>query len=178
MATKVSILIFLKENVLIVKSWDTLARTAKEIFKGKHHASAAAEEEEPRNRTRGSSSDQEKRKEYYLVSSLSGNFTNNKDSWLVDSSVSRHMSRYKSGLTNFRKKSFIVQVELGDDASCEIKGIGSISSQLDSGSIIHIDEILYVLGLKKNLILVAILEDKGYKVTFMDGKALLCPKEG
>jgi hypothetical protein len=41
---------------------------------------------------------------------------------------------------------------------------------------LHIEEILYVPGLKKNLISVAVLEDKGYRVTFMDKKALLWPK--
>ena len=118
-------------------------------YKIKQHASVAAEEEEPRKRTRASSSDQEKRKEYYLVLALSGNFTNNKNSWLVDSGASKHMIGYKSVLFNFRKKSFIVQVELGDGASYEIKGIGFTSFQLDSGSIIHIDEIMYVPRLKK-----------------------------
>jgi len=37
---------------------------------------------------------------------------------------------------------------------------------------------LYVLGLKKNLFSVATLEDKGYKVAFMDGKVFLWPKDG
>jgi hypothetical protein len=41
---------------------------------------------------------------------------------------------------------------------------------------LHIEEILYIPGLKKNLIFVAVLEDKGYRVTFMDKKALLWPK--
>jgi hypothetical protein len=35
---------------------------------------------------------------------------------------------------------------------------------------------LYVPGLKKNLIYVAVLEDKGYRVIFMDKKALLWSK--
>jgi hypothetical protein len=35
---------------------------------------------------------------------------------------------------------------------------------------------MYVSGLKKNLISVAVLEDKGYRVIFMDKKALLWPK--
>ena len=42
----------------------------------------------------------------------------------------------------------------------------------------HIEGILFVLGLKKNLLSVLALEDKGYVVTFMDGKALLWPKDG
>ena len=37
----------------------------------------------------------------------------------------------------------------------------------------HIDDVLYFLGLKKNLLSVAGLEDKGYKVLFMDKKVLL-----
>lgn len=42
----------------------------------------------------------------------------------------------------------------------------------------HIEGILFVPGLKKNLLSVSTLEDKGYVVTFMDGKALLWPKDG
>jgi hypothetical protein len=37
---------------------------------------------------------------------------------------------------------------------------------------------LYVSGLKKNLLSVAALEDKGYKVAFMDGKVVIWPKDG
>ena len=40
----------------------------------------------------------------------------------------------------------------------------------------HIEDILYVLGLKKNLLSVVGLEDKGYKVIFMDIKVLLWSK--
>ena len=35
---------------------------------------------------------------------------------------------------------------------------------------------MHVLGLKKNLISVAMLEDKGYDVVFSEGKAFLCNK--
>jgi hypothetical protein len=42
--------------------------------------------------------------------------------------------------------------------------------------VLHIEEILYVLVLKKNLIYVAVLEDKGYRVIFMDKKSLLWSK--
>ena len=36
---------------------------------------------------------------------------------------------------------------------------------------------MFVPGLKKNLLFVAVLEDKGFRVTFMDGKALLWSKD-
>ena len=57
-----------------------------------------------------------------------------------------------------------------------IEGVGSISFQLESGAILHIDEVLFVPGLKKNLLSVATLEDKGYWVVFMERKALLWAK--
>ena len=40
----------------------------------------------------------------------------------------------------------------------------------------HLGEVLYVPRLKKNLISVAVLESKGYRVVFMEGKALLWSK--
>jgi hypothetical protein len=60
--------------------------------------------------------------------------------------------------------------------SLGIEGVGSISFSLESGARLHIDELLYVLGLKKNLLSVATLEDKGYEVIFKDRKALLWAK--
>ena len=42
---------------------------------------------------------------------------------------------------------------------------------------LHIDGILFVPGLKKNLLSISTLKDKGFKVTFMDGKALIWPKD-
>ena len=147
-------------------------------FRGKHHASTAVEEEdEPRNRSKRSSSPREKRKDYLLVSTLSANIVNNKDSWLVDSGASRHITGYKEILSDFRKKNFSVQVELGNEASYAIKGIGSIKFHLKCGSMLHLEEVLYVPGLKKNLISVAVLESKGYRVLFIDGKAFLWAKD-
>ena len=40
----------------------------------------------------------------------------------------------------------------------------------------HIDDVLYVPSLKKNLLFVVGLEDKGYRVLFMDKKVLLWAK--
>ena len=43
----------------------------------------------------------------------------------------------------------------------KIEGVGSSPLQLDLGMVLHIDDIFYVPGLKKNLLSVAGLEDKG-----------------
>jgi hypothetical protein len=47
-----------------------------------------------------------------------------------------------------------------------MKEIGSTSFQLKLGNVFHIEEIIFVHGLKKNIILVAVLESKGYLVAF------------
>ena len=44
---------------------------------------------------------------------------------------------------------------------------------MDSGTNLKITEILYVPGIKKNLLSVSALEDKGFQVTFMEEKVAL-----
>ena len=64
-------------------------------------------------------------------------------------------------------------IELGDNSTYSIQGFGCISFQLSSGDAIHTEDILYVLGLLKNLLFVFVLEDKGFRVIFMDNQAYL-----
>ena len=53
-----------------------------------------------------------------------------------------------------------------------MKGVGTSTFQLDSNIPLQLSEVLYVLGMKRNLVFVSALEDKGYKVTFSEGKFL------
>ena len=123
-----------------------------------------------------SSKEDEPRREYYLISALLGSITNIANSWLVDSGASRHMIGFREALSNYRKKKFATQVELGDDTTYKSEGVGSTSLQLDSRTILHIEDILYVPGLKKSLLFVVGLEGKGYRIIFMDKKVLLWAK--
>ena len=47
---------------------------------------------------------------------------------------------------------------------------------MNSRDVLLVDEIQYVFDLKKNLLFVSVLEDKGFRVIFMDNQALLWPK--
>jgi hypothetical protein len=135
--------------------------------KGKHHASTVEDDESKRNQ-KSPSNEKENRKEYYLVSALSTSVFTGPKTWLVDSGASKHMIGYKEILSDFKTKSFVEQVEFGDDKCYKIEGVGSISFRLESGARIHVDELLYVLGLKKNLLSVATLDEKGYWVIFVE----------
>jgi hypothetical protein len=129
--------------------------------KGKHHASTTKDDESKRKQ-KSPPNEKENRKEYYLVSALSNSVFTGPKTWLIDSVASKHMTGYKEILSNFKAKSFAEQVELGDDKCYKIEGVGSISFRLESGARLHVDEVLYVPGLKKNILSVAILKDKGY----------------
>jgi hypothetical protein len=146
--------------------------------RGRFQASVATEEAKPqeepqRRQTKAATKEQEQHEEYYLISSLSSTITKSKEIWLIDSGASRHTIGFKQNLANYQDKKFKAKVELGDDGTYDIKGFGSTSFHFHSGNIFHINEILYVPGLKKNLISVSVLESKGYYVAFSKGKALL-----
>jgi hypothetical protein len=53
-----------------------------------------------------------------------------------------------------------------------VKGVGNSTFQLDYDIPLQLSEVLYVPGMKRNLVFVSALEDKGYKVTFFEGKFL------
>ena len=69
-------------------------------------------------------------------------------------------------------------MELCDNGTYAIDGIGSTSLKLDSGWSLHLEKILYVPGLKKNLHSIGVLEEKGYTVAFTHGKAIMWPSDG
>eukprot|EP00253_Pinus_taeda_P032346 PITA_32346 len=60
--------------------------------------------------------------------------------------------------------------EMPNNATYPVKGIGIVTLQLNQGQTIHLKEVLYVPNLKKNLVSISTMEDKGFKVAFIDGK--------
>ena len=84
----------------------------------------------------------------------------------------------EDSISNVKKKRFHTKVELGGNGTYAIEDIGSTSLKLDLGWSLHLEEILYVPGLKKNLLSVGVLEDKGYTVAFTKGKAIMWPLGG
>ena len=69
-----------------------------------------------------------------------------------------------------------MHIEMGDDGRYNVTGIGTISFEGESSKPFILEDVMHVPGLKKNLISVAMLEDKGYDVFFSEGKAFLRSK--
>ena len=67
-------------------------------------------------------------------------------------------------------------MKLGDDYQYPIKGSGEYSYKLDSGKYLTMREVLFVPGLKKNLLSISALHEKGMRVAFIDGQVSMWPK--
>ena len=106
-----------------------------------------------------------------LVSSMMGSV------WFLDSGASFHMTGDKYLFVDLDEKDLGVNIEMGDDGRYSATNIGTISFERESGKPFILKEVMHVPGLKKNLISVAMLEDKGYDVVFSEGKAFLHSKE-
>ena len=68
-----------------------------------------------------------------------------------------------------------MKISLGDNSTHPIKDFGSITFHLNSRESIFLHDVMYVPELKKNLVLIFALEDKGVRVDFIKGKVLTWP---
>eukprot|EP00253_Pinus_taeda_P004551 PITA_04551 len=112
-----------------------------------------------------------KQDEYYLPTALSTSAPpDSLGNWLIDSDASRLFTGYKEVLHNLIEKETNLEIVLGDNMKYPMKGVGNVSLKLNQGNTIHLQDVLYVADLKNNLVSISTMEDKGYKVTFSDGK--------
>ena len=66
-----------------------------------------------------------------------------------------------------------MHIEMGDDGRYSATRIGTVTFQIYSGKPFLLKYVMHVPSLKKNLVSVAMLEDRGYDVVFCEGKASL-----
>ena len=74
------------------------------------------------------------------------------DTLLIDSGASKHMTGQKKTMSKLEEENSPRKVSLGDDYQSPIKGIGETNYKLDYGFPMKMKEVLYVPGLKKNLL--------------------------
>lgn len=63
-----------------------------------------------------------------------------------------------------------LHIELGDDGRYSTKGIDIVTFKRDSDSHVQLKNVMYVPDLKKHLVYVVVLDDKGYDVVFSKWK--------
>jgi hypothetical protein len=115
--------------------------------------------------------------EFSLVATLSSNnkLAELEDSgaWFVDSGSSCHMMGMRSVFLSVSEKDVDCYVKSGMHTMHAVKGGGCVRFQLESGVSLEVAGVMYVLGLKVNLLSVSALEDMGYVVTLEDGQVLI-----
>ena len=102
-----------------------------------------------------------------------GNITHISNDWLIDSEASKHMMRFKESFVKLSKHESPNKVKLGDDYQYPIKGSGESSYKLDSRKSMKMKDVLFVPGLKKNLMSISTLDAKGIRVAFIDGQVIM-----
>ncbi|GJT83532.1 hypothetical protein Tco_1057874 [Tanacetum coccineum] len=88
---------------------------------------------------------------------------------VMDSGGSYHMTHMRDFLYDFK----VVDggsVQLGDNRTCTMKGTGKVKIQLHDGSKFILEDVRYVLGLRRSLISFGTLEKEGYTVKMQMGR--------
>jgi hypothetical protein len=96
--------------------------------------------------------------------------------WYVDSGASRHMTGVREYFSELSESGTDIEVVLGDDRVVRAVGVGTVTFQRESKPPLKVSEVLYVPGMRKNLISVSALEDRGYEVLFRGGQVLMYPR--
>jgi hypothetical protein len=86
------------------------------------------------------------------------------------------MTGQRNIISCISKKKFSQKVTLGEDYQYPIKGVGESNHKLNSGNSLKMKDVLYVLGLKKNLLSISTLQKKGFRLAFIDGEVLMWAK--
>src|SRR4051812_29914599 len=90
-----------------------------------------------------------------------------KDQWYLDSGCSSHMSRRKDWFVNI-KPSMKNIVKFANDNTLAPEGIGDVTIMRKDGKRSVIFNVLYIPGMKSNLLSIGQLVEKNYKVSIED----------
>jgi hypothetical protein len=86
--------------------------------------------------------------------------------WYIDSGASSHMSGVREHFTDLRDPEIKLEIVLGDNTIVRAVGRGTVSFQRELRPPLVFRDVLYVPGLKKNLISVSSIQDRGFEVSF------------
>lgn len=109
----------------------------------------------------------------YIFSAVFDN-SNISSFWYLDSEASHHMSPNKDLFCDYQLLDTPRIILLGDNSSHRALGYGSVLLQVPTGQTLLISDVLYVLGLAKNLIFVSLIANIGNTViTFTQTQCII-----
>nr|KAJ0212594.1 hypothetical protein LSAT_V11C400219000 [Lactuca sativa] len=96
-----------------------------------------------------------------------------KVAWWVDSGATSHVCKDLHWFKNFQQIEDESVVKMGNVATEPIKGIGSVLLTFTSGKCLCLNNVLYVSGIRKNLVSEIVLNNCGYKQVLESDKYIL-----
>lgn len=96
--------------------------------------------------------------------------------WYVDSGASCHMTGVREYFSELSESSTNIEVVLSDGRDFRAVGVGTLTFQRESKPLLKVSYVLYVPGMRKNLISISALEDTGYEVLLRGGQVLMYPR--
>jgi hypothetical protein len=96
--------------------------------------------------------------------------SDNKDKWYLDTGCSTHMTGRKDWFVNLTSTKNN-NVRFADDSTVAVKGVGDVSIKRKDGKLSLISNVLYIPGMKCNLLSIGQLLEKDYKIV-MEKKLL------
>ena len=90
------------------------------------------------------------------------------ESWILDSACSYHMTPKKDWFDTYKPYN-VGMVQMGNDATCPIIGIGIVKIKMFDGVVRFLSNVRHVLDLRKNLISLGVLDDLGYSYSSNGG---------
>lgn len=97
--------------------------------------------------------------------------------WYINSGASFHMIGTREYFSSYKEEDIRIQISMGNNSKLSLVGKGIILFQRENGKSIPIRDVLHVPDLGMNLILVFVLQDKGYNVLFRGVHVLIKNKD-
>jgi hypothetical protein len=85
--------------------------------------------------------------------------------WYIDSGASKHMFSVREHFTDLTESGIKLEIVLRNNTIVKAAGHGTVSFQRELRPPMVFRDVLYVPGLKKNLISVSTIQDRGFEVT-------------
>jgi hypothetical protein len=96
--------------------------------------------------------------------------------WYIDSGASSHITGIREHFSDLRDTEVRIDISLGDNRIVTVAGIGTVSFRRENLPPISFIDVLFVPGMKKNLISVSTLQDRGLEVLFRGTEVLIYPQ--
>jgi hypothetical protein len=95
--------------------------------------------------------------------------------WYIDSGASSHITGIREHFSDLRDTEVRIDISLGDNRIVTVAGIGTVSFRRENLPPISFTDVLFIPGMKKNLISVSTLHDRGFEVSFRGTEVLIYP---